>query len=163
MRLPRAVPPVRPEDTLRARTAARRARFLGPLPQLALVAVLFVAVALAWLDRTAGVTYVGLVAGALAVGFFIGGMFGPLTGRRRWLLGVAEGAAAAHQLLHPDDRPWADAAGGVGAGGVDEAIDTVLRLEGAAPFLLRRGERAWLRATTALLIQTDPRSGGGWP
>jgi hypothetical protein len=155
MRLPRTVTP----DAARARTYARRARFLGPLPQAGLVAVLFVAVALAWLDRGAVVTYLGLMVLAVAVGLFLGGMFGPITGRRRWLLRVAEDAAAyygkfriAVDFRRPLEHPYRAR---VVDPDVDEAIDTTLRLEGAAPFLLRRGERAWLRATTVLLIQTD--------
>lgn len=154
MRLPRAAPDPRPADAVRARTLARRARFLNPLPQLGLVALLFVAVALAWLDRTAVVTYMGLLVLALAVGLFLQGMFGPLVHRRRWLLEVAERAAAAHRMVH---YGVLERRAMVRPPDVDEAIDTALRLEGAVPFLLRRGERAWLRATTVLLIQTDRR------
>ena len=38
---------------------------------------------------------------------------------------------------------------------VDELIELTLRLEGTAPFLLRPGERDWLRAVTALMIQAE--------
>lgn len=149
-----------------ARTARRYARWANRLsPLTGVLTVLTAAAAIVVLlgifpdSRLAGAA-AGLAVVAAVLG--LGGVLGPLRGRRRWLLEIAEEAAAAHLRLRVG-RPYPPALAAwqpdpTAGPDLDATLDTMLKLDGAAPFLLRPGERAWLRATAALLIQAGRES-----
>lgn len=131
----------------------RRSRTLSPWPALLSTGTL-VAGALSFvvLAPDSPGTYV-VLACALGAALTLATYWsGPLVHRRRWLLTIAERAAygyLAFRVGHPGAGRLLDPPD------VDDVLELTLRLEGTAPFLLRPGERDWLRATTALLIQTE--------
>lgn len=139
-----------------ARELLHRARRISPWPGIVattgtmLAAVGFVAVA-PWGPWNALVVVVAVCSCAA----LFCSWSGPLWHRRRWLLEIAERACYGYLAFRPSRLNALERRALLAPPDVDELLELTLRLEGTAPFLLRPGERDWLRATTALLIQCE--------